>query len=525
MTFLHLKSSRIAQPSERDRRISFLDMLFFVVIFAALLVRVINLDYNSAFNDEAIYIVVGRMGLYTSDWLSYGAKLWMAGLPYIYPVLSALAYETTGLLGSRFLNVIFGLLLVEEVYRLTLLLNLFDRQTNKTAAVIALFLSGFTATGIYVSKLATYDILSFLLMMVAITSFLRAQYSQNGKYYFISFVSIFFAFLTKIVVGIFFAPLFILSLAILRSRSKKHKQLALAYLYVPFFLGMSIYGLLSINNLMTFIATHRGQGIVEQYQPLFELIWDMSGFTMLMAIPASGLLALLNKTKQTASLCGLAAVIPVFHLTLRRFATLDKHIYLTEIFLSVIIGYATSYLIHRKDSVPFPSFISQLSAKAKLRLPLLSKLSVHNRNGGSLLFRSIVVFCLAFVFAFHSLQTADGLEQGWKNTKGVGYFLSEKVKPGDKVLTENGGALILMLYDKIFPPTNIVTFDWIDYSGITEEQAYVQAIRDGYFDFVEFDGESQTHETLTQILRQEMSGSYSLIYSVNNFEVYEKNES
>ena len=73
----------------------------YCILFFALLIRVIGINYNSAFNDEAIYVVVGRLGIFANDWWSYGAKLWMAGLPYIYPPLTALAYEVGGLAGSR----------------------------------------------------------------------------------------------------------------------------------------------------------------------------------------------------------------------------------------------------------------------------------------------------------------------------------------------------------------------------------------------------------------------------------------
>lgn len=128
---------------KREIKEDYYSFLFYLLIISAFLVRIINLNYNSPFNDEAIYIVIGRMGLFANDWWSYGAKLWMAGLPYIYPPMSALAYEVGGLLGSRLLNVIFGVMLIEEVVRFVRLLNLFDEKTNKSAALIAGFLVAF----------------------------------------------------------------------------------------------------------------------------------------------------------------------------------------------------------------------------------------------------------------------------------------------------------------------------------------------------------------------------------------------
>src|SRR4030043_1808519 len=178
-----------------------LDYLFLLVLVSSFIVRVINLNYNSAFNDEGVYIVVGKMELFTGDWWSYGANLWMAGLPYIYPPLTALAYQIGGLMGSRFLNVIFGVLLIEEVYRFTRLINLFDEKVNQLAGLIAAFLVGFSAIGFYVSELATYDILSFFLLLFAINSFLKAKRYENGKYYFLTAITLLIAFLTKIIMA------------------------------------------------------------------------------------------------------------------------------------------------------------------------------------------------------------------------------------------------------------------------------------------------------------------------------------
>jgi len=523
----------------RQQTLSFLDLLFFVVIFASLIIRVVNLDYNSAFNDEAIYIVIGRMGLYTSDWLSYGAKLWMAGLPYIYPVLSALAYQTTGLLGTRFLNVIFGIVLVEEVYRLTLLFNLFDKKTNQVAALVAAFVSGFAATGIYVSKLATYDMLSFLLMMVGITSFLKARYYQNGKYYFISSISLLGAFLTKIVVAVFFPPLVVLSLLILKTRSKLHRQFAISYLYAPFFLGMAVYGIFNIQNFITYVVTHRNLGVVEDYTTILEIIWRMSSISLLLSLPASLMLALQNKIKQTSILLGLAAVIPLFHLLLHRYATLDKHMYLTVIFLSVVIGYGASLLIRGKlPKLGGHQDYRRLGAKIAITSPRLyaanqirqlnntyRSVRIGQKSRVPVVISSLLLVCLAIVYTRNSFQVVSELEHEWRNTSSLGSFLSQRVEPGDKVLTENGGAVILILYDKIFPPTNIVTFDWINYSGITDERAYLQAVKDEYFDIIELDGQSEGNDILRDGLRAEMSDKYSLIYTANNFEVYERKSS
>ena len=90
--------------------------LLAVILIISFLLRVVNLNYNSPFNDEAVYIVIGKMGVFGGDWFSYNAKNWMAGFPYFYPTLTALSYITGGIVGSRFLSVMFGIMSIEAVY-------------------------------------------------------------------------------------------------------------------------------------------------------------------------------------------------------------------------------------------------------------------------------------------------------------------------------------------------------------------------------------------------------------------------
>jgi 4-amino-4-deoxy-L-arabinose transferase-like glycosyltransferase len=469
------------------------DILFYTILISAFAIRVANLNYNSAFNDEAIYIVVGRMGLFTNDWWSYGAKLWMAGLPYIYPALSALAYQTGGLIGSRLLNVIFGTILVEEVYQFTNLIKLYDDKTNKIASLISAFIVGFSAIGIFISKLATYDILSFLLLMLGINSFLKAEHFKSGKYYFLAFIGLYFAFLTKIVIAVFFPLLFVLSLWLIWKRPKKHKNMAVLYLYIPFILATMVYLHSYLGNLITYLTTHQDQG-KSGYLTILQIIWDEAKFGLVFLIPAGIMLYRNKRFKQFVVLTALSSVIPLFHLAIKRYLTLDKHMYLSVIFMSVIIGYGISLLI-----------LKRIRTK-------ITKLLINT----ALIFASLL-------FVIDSNFELNKHQQGWENTKSLGQFISSKVNNGDKILTEDGASVILSLYENIFPPGNIITFDWIDYSGFTDDRGYSRALKDVYFDYIEIDNEFEGKDKLKNMIRQSLAVNYSLIYKTGVFEVYEKN--
>ncbi len=466
-------------------------LALYVLLTIAFIARVFHLNYNSAFNDEAIYIVIGRMGLFASDWWSYGAKLWMAGIPYIYPPLAALSYELGGLSGARLLNVIFGVFLIEEVYRFTTLLNLYDKKINKRAGLIAAFLVAFAGVGIYVSKLATYDMPSFLLMMVGINSFLKAKYYSNGKYYFLSFLCLFTAFLTKIVIAIFFPILFLFSILIMKTRSLDHRRKAILYLYVPFFAACVLYFIFYKDNLGTYVTTHKELGKSYGYYEIIDLIWRELKTFLVLIIPASIVLVANKKLKIVASLSLFIIAIPAFHLILLRLATLDKHLYLTAIFMAVIIGYGVSILISSKNRV----------------------FSVIG----------IVGFAIfAAFFLTDSYKISRMHEHDWNNTYALQSYLVNKIQPGDKILTEEGGVVVLALYDKIFPPKNIVTFDWIDYSGLQDDKGYIQAVNDTYFDYIEINGRIEEKDNLREEIRNSLTANYKLAYKKDNFEVYEK---
>ena len=70
---------------------------FGLLFLASFLVRTINLSYNIPFYDEAVYVVIGRLGLYQHDWWSYNAASWVAGSSFLYPSLAALSYNLRGI--------------------------------------------------------------------------------------------------------------------------------------------------------------------------------------------------------------------------------------------------------------------------------------------------------------------------------------------------------------------------------------------------------------------------------------------
>ncbi|OGM13646.1 hypothetical protein A3A76_02900 [Candidatus Woesebacteria bacterium RIFCSPLOWO2_01_FULL_39_23] len=473
------------------RKVNKEKFLFYLIIFPALIVRIINLNYNTPFNDEAIYVVVGKMGLFANDWWSYGARLWMAGLPYLYPSLTAMAYQVGGIIGSRLLNVFFGVFLVEEVYRFTRMLNIFNsKKYNLPAALIASFIVAFSYVGIFVSKLATYDIPTYFLMLFSINSFIKANYFNNGKYYFLAAVSLLAAFLMKIVTALFFPVLFILSVIEIRKRNNFHKKLWYLYGLVPFVLGILFYALFFGRDILIYASSQTTRDS-DFLQSIIHVIWENSYVTLIMSCISLYILLLIRRVKSVLGLLALALIIPIFHISLMRYPTLNKHIYLTIIFLSPIIGYTFAYLMDSKNKII--AFVIRLS-----------------------------VLVLAIIYLAILPKNLYRLEHDWINTANLKKFLSTNVQMGDKVLAETGADVVLSLYNKTYPPGNIFTLDWIEYSGMSDDTAYIQAIRDKYFDYIELDNKNEAKKELAMKILTEIDGRYKLIYEEGFFKVYSR---
>lgn len=445
-------------------------------------VRFWNLGYNSAFNDEAIYIVIGKLGLFQWDWWSYNAKSWMAGLPYIYPPLAALASQSYGIVGARLLSVFVSLLILEEIYRLARYFYIYDKKEAHLAGLLAALFAGFSAVGLFVSRLATYDALAILLLLFSINLLAQAHIRGDGRDYFLSALAIFFAIATKIIIAAYLPLLFVLSLAYIKSA--RIRTLWLRYFVVP--LGALLLGLAWINadGFATYAQSQIGREHISTIT-ILSAFWDSTKYALMLGIPTILMGLWWGNRGRIILLVVAASMIPLIHVITHRLATLDKHSFFFIIFMSIIIGHGISALLHKKH------------------LQLIG---------------TAVLVTLSLFYVQAESKYLYIMEHSWKNTDAMLAVLAEKTEPGNKVLSEEGAATILALYDKT-SPVNVTTFDWMQYQNMMGDEAYVQAVRDSYFDLIELDGQTESFDLIGKI-RAEMKGSYTRIYYDAPFEIY-----
>src|SRR4030042_2779693 len=107
------------------------DFFYFAGILFFIFYLVKDLNYNTAFVDEAIYATVGEEYLRKIYWEN--AISWVGG-SYIYPVMSALVNRFYGLSGVRFLSMLLMLFTGIVVSKIA------KNIGGKWAGIIALYL-------------------------------------------------------------------------------------------------------------------------------------------------------------------------------------------------------------------------------------------------------------------------------------------------------------------------------------------------------------------------------------------------
>jgi hypothetical protein len=464
-----------------------------VLLVSSFIVRIINLNYNSAFNDEAIYVVVGRLGVFQGDWLTYNAQSWMAGLPYVYPSMTALAHVFGGVIGSRLLNVIMGVFCVKALYDIIVEYKKANGKSDYTGAFIAGMLLSLSTVALNVSRLATYDMPSFFFMFLSIFFLFKAENNEQykGRNYFISSLLLLLSYFSKITT-MFYIPLIVIY-GFYRAyrKGKDQRQFWIIYFIVPLAIGFGLYALTMIPAFETFVHNQAAPESTTQLD-VWNVYWENSRF--LIYVSAVGVFGLLvtKQFKLLALLSIAAAWILIVHLATHRSRTFDKHIFLSLGFMSMLAGLGISSLIK------------------------LFKFSILKNIA------YVATAVMILVFGYFSYKDLDRYNNAWPNANNMLAYLEHNTQPGDRILTEEGAASILAVYDKNYP-FNMTTFDFFEYGDeASGDKAYTRAVRDGYFDYIELEEHDESWSELRDQVTQNMGDNYTQVYSKDGFIIYKR---
>lgn len=457
-------------------KVNFFKITLLFIALAAFLVRFVNLDYNSIFLDETIYILLGKKLLGGSTQEVVESISWVGGFPFFYPAISAFLYTAGGILATRFLNVLLGTVTVLLFYYFTKQLIFFKRA--QTSALFAAFFLATSAIPIFLSRLAIYDSLSFSCFMAGLVILQKAMTSDKRSWFFYAALLLFLAFLAKYTVAMFFPLLLIANIYLL----KKH---AFKFFLLPLILLTGVYSLINFATLKEFLIS-QALGEKGEVGEIFNEFWQYTNLAYLLSIP--GLIFLIKKGKGllTTTLF-LASLLPLgVHLLTRNILSVAQHSFFSLIFILPIAG-ATFASITQK----------------------------YQKTG-------ILITILVILFNLNSsLPQVWRLETSWPNTTKMIEVLKNKVSTKDRILAEADDVVTLALENQL-SSENIsgpFVFSYQDLEGL---EAYLQALSDGYFKFVELDGTNFSQDTILEI-EKKLSKKYFLIFDDGKIKLWQLN--
>lgn len=138
--------------------------------------------------------------------------------------------------------------------------------------------------------------------------------------------------------------------------------------------------------------------------------------------------------------------------------------------------------------------------------------------------RKIALMFVFLVFFFQLILTQGQVQEAegfWPNVTDASKAIKQNMSPSDRVLAESGDSIYLELQNNIPPEqlTGPFVFSYADKEGLS---AYVEAINNGYFQFVQLDGTFFSENDIKAI-EQALDGKYRKTYERDTLKVYELN--
>jgi Dolichyl-phosphate-mannose-protein mannosyltransferase len=441
-----------------------------------------NLQYNTAFVDEALYATIGEEYLLGSTWEK--GLSWMGG-SYIYPILSALLNRHWGLEGIRYFSMLCivatGLLVGHLTTRLAK-----SRLIGLVSATIFLF----SSITLNLAILGTYDSPSLLLLTVAFT---LAWHAKQNPLTFASWSltvlsALFFSAAVLIkYVAILWSPLFGL----------------LFILTIPRYFGkITIWGIILIAciapylwlNSTDLLAYFSGQYSIEpatRFKITKQIISTLylygTGiiFTFIFVIPR-----LSWPRRYLLLVFFIGGCIPlIYHLGASNIRSLCKHLVYASVFFAPLAGFGfvktTSWMLISRQRSP--------------RLVNVTQLTV-----------AVMVICVISSL-WVALSDHWRFQRSWPNQTQTIAYLDEHLQPDDRIFAEASVVLKFHLFRGLLEPQMWASTWYLQYQGQYGTPAMKSAIQDKTYRFVILNG--YFTPAVNQQLLPELTANYEPIFS------------
>ena len=483
MTVPAVSNSRLA--SVQDLLLKF-RLPLVVIVALAWYLRARNPHFASAYMDETIYVLFGRMFLTRHFEAPLNNPLNSSFGWYLWPILAAWADRIRGLIGVRELGAAIGALTVWAVYGFAK--RVFSRAVGLAAALVFALLG----PAVIASRIATRDVGSIFFLAVGLWLFARAWQEQDWPTWLAASLSLFAAFLCKFLIAIYFPFLVILSLW-----KGRRAILALGLTLTILCGGYAVY---FRESLIALVQYGRAYGSLQAPTAAAWHIYftDRLDFWILFAL---ALLAWVpdakGSWKKVMLLFGGVAIMPIFQAISRADYDYWKHVNYSFLFL---VPLAMQGLI----------VILRWIAPASYSIPATA-----------------MVGCLAVGLGWMGNAWRINRFVFWPNVEpAVAYFDGHLVSD-DRILVDD--TVFRYYFSPPLRQWQMVDPFYFSYGTETGLPAYAAAVRDGSFDYIVLDGGiGGDAQEMQMAIRPNLAGRYSLRVSTpdpvtgHEIEIYER---
>lgn len=416
-----------------------------LILLVAFWLRAQAPGYSTAYMDESVYVVYGRMFLSRHFEAPLDSPLrWSFGW-YLWPMISATADRVGGIIAVRELAAALGTLAVAAAYGLSRRLY-GSAVALGSAAVIAL-----AAPAVMASRIATRDAGSIVFLALGLWAYAKAWQENRAKDWLVAAALLFSAFLCKYIVAIYFPALVIIALW------RGWRPVAL--FCAPMTAAAAFYLLHYWGDLKYLLLYGKGYGSLKASG---QLLWEVyvGRRIELWVIGALALVALLLTERRRATLLmwlGAATAI-AFQWWTRADFDFWKHATYFLIFLAPPAVH-TLIVLARKVGRHY-----QEQTVAAL-LSVLALLSLTAWTGKSSQFNQLVF---------------------WPNVEPILAYFEGRLPNNARVLVDD--SVFRYYYHPMLRQWQIADPFYFRYREQSGANAYTQAVEDGAFDYIALDG-------------------------------------
>lgn len=299
-----------------------------------------HIDYNSPYHDEALNILMGNQVLALEACPDCPQN---TGSVLVQPVLVALGDRVGGITGARGVGIIFALGLTVAVFFIAR--RLFSHAHANTAVILLVI----SSTYVYLSMLATYDIIAAFFLATSFWFLLISKDATYPKAYFfiaISSALLFMASITKYAVTVF-----VLSFLFYFATSYRNKKIFIVFLMVLVLLTTTYY-FFAIFPIRDALESSVGGVYSESHIPATVIIdWALRWLTIPGVIVAFALYKG-EFRRQIVVLAIMSAPLILLHLISGAAQSINKNIIFSFIFLipATAVGLHCMSIIFSGDS-------------------------------------------------------------------------------------------------------------------------------------------------------------------------------